>query len=77
MATTPPPKTGPIRPRFKNIQFMSISPLDRLLNQRGLDDEIGVEISCIGRNGHVSRTSGIPTNTYGNHNGSLPLVPGA
>ena len=34
---------------------MSISPLDRLLNQRGLDDEIGVEISCEGR-GTASKT---------------------
>jgi hypothetical protein len=37
---------------------MSISPLDRLLNQRGLDDEVGVEISCESRSG-TTASSGL------------------
>lgn len=32
--------------RRKEVQFVSISPLDRLLNQKNRDDEIRVSFSC-------------------------------
>ena len=37
---------GAMEPRKKKVQFLSISPLDRLLNQRGLADEVRVQVSC-------------------------------
>ena len=45
------PNRAAIAKRYKDVQFMSISPLDRLLNQRALDDEIKVQVSCKSRNG--------------------------
>ena len=45
------PFSGPMPTRKKDVQFLSISPLDRLLNQRGLEDDIRVEVSCTGANG--------------------------
>jgi hypothetical protein len=37
---------GAMQPRAKKIQFLSISPLDRLLNQRGFRDEVRIQVSC-------------------------------
>ena len=48
---------------------MSISPLDRLLNQRGLDDEVGVEISCSGRKS--GSTSSTPNNFFSTDSASM------
>ena len=37
---------GKMQLRRKKLQFLSISPLDRLLNQRGLKDEVRVRLRC-------------------------------
>jgi len=44
--------------RIKLVQFLSISPLDRLLNQRDANDEVDVTVGCKGINGNFQ------TNNY-------------